>query len=235
MHNFTVKIFYHLFSSWHLHMAANNLVFGQTFHLSNTTKKLLINQVQILYLAFHYCLLTVVFLIVSCVLFFDGCQLWMSQRCGSQQASVQENLFLCFLFVCLFCSMREILWLGCFTATQTWSIKGLFYFQTTMYPSTIFCWNWQYLKPPEMIWEAVDRHNMCVWKGLSHNTSIYPFSEALSSLWSTCLTCFAHNSFIIFVSSIAMVGVDFCLVCLIDKSILKLFFCCCFFFLLASF
>lgn len=140
--------------------------------------------------------------------------------------------FLCFLFVCLFCSMREILWLGCFTATQTWSIKGLFYFQTTMYPSTIFCWNWQYLKPPEMIWEAVDRHNMCVWKGLSHNTSIYPFSEALSSLWSTCLTCFAHNSFIIFVSSVAMVGVDFCLVCLIDKSILKLFFCCCFFFCL---
>lgn len=59
---------------------------------------------QILYFAFHYCLLTVVFLIVSCVLFVDGCQLWMSQRCGSQQVNeyhltlfslslVQENIF----------------------------------------------------------------------------------------------------------------------------------------------
>lgn len=163
----------------------------------------------------------------------------MSQRCGSQQV-IEYHLTLFSLSLVLdhffFLWGKSCAWVAVallsnmFTATQTWSIKGPFYFQTTTQPSTIFCWNWQYLKSPKIIWEVVDMHKKCVWKDLSHNTSIYPFSEALSSLWSTCLTSFAHKSLIIFVSSIAMVGVDFCLVCLIDKSILKIFLLLSFFF-----
>lgn len=59
----------------------------------------------------------------------------------------------------------------------------------------------------------------------SHNTSIYPFNEALSSVnnMPDMFNDVLHRILSLFLSSIAIVGVDFCLVCLIDKSIQKYF------------
>lgn len=126
--------------------------------------------------------------------------------------------------------MREILWLGCFTATQTWSIKGLFYFQTTTYPSTIFCWNWQYLKSPKMIWEAVDRQ-ICAFEKvfltiLQYIRSVKHFPVCDQHVWHVLHIIL---SLYLLVALLWLVW-TFVLCVWLIKAFWNYFCCCCFFF-----
>ncbi len=146
------------------------------FHLSYTSKWFT-NEVQILYLAFDYCLWNVLCLMdVSCEwVIEEPVYFWFfGGNPAGGETVLLSDYYLTFI--------NLLLWLTVSQITQT----------------------------------GINR---------SHNTSIYPFNEALSSLnnMPDMFNDVLHRILALFLSSIAIVGVDLCLVCLIDKSIQKYF------------
>ncbi len=172
-------------------------MFGQTFHLSYTSKWFT-NEVQILYLAFDYCLWNVLCLMdVSCE--------WATAVDHSR--SLRNR--------CIFGSLGEIL-RGVNPNLRRYETVLL----SDYYLSFINL----------LLWLTVSQITQTDLTILQYIRSMKPFQSVINM--PDTFNDVLHRILSLFLSSIAIVGVDFCLVCLIDKSIQKYFLLPFFFFCL---